>query len=537
MRLKHNAALYYAACGAAFGFLFPLFSTFGDLLLQQLPLSLESLVQVQTNNPLHWVIDTAPIFLALFAALAGQRQNRLIQLNQELAQQTREREEALQRVQALQANLEQQVMARTAALRTAIEVGQAAASTLEMDPLTHRMVHLIQDKFELAYVGLYLVDSSGRYAILKAGASTKGHRIREGSDRFEIGGRSLVGSACALLQPRMSWPAKDESETSDSFSCPDNCSVMALPLTVGKHLVGALDLHSARSEAFADEELSVLKLIADQLALAVDNARKFSTEAALLEATSPLYRANRALASATTVDEVVRAIIGVVACTEADGCAVAAFDSPPSPGLTAGTGSSPQRGESNDQREMVTFLRSWDRRGASRFPTGVPMKTEATHLPLSAISTFWVVDDITRETHIPEQTRQSLARLGNRALVNVPLRTGDRIIGFVLVYRTEAGPFSSAAIRLYETLVDQAAVALERAHLLVETRRRADHDRLLREIASRMRQTLDMETMLQTSADEIYQALDLDEVVIRLVIREENDAKLAEKGNGDGYMG
>jgi GAF domain-containing protein len=463
--------------------------------------------------------------------------DRITQLNRKLAQQAGEREQALQQLQALQASLEQQVEKRTAALSAAIEVGRAAASILEMETLTHRMVHLVREKFELDYVGLYLVDGSGRYAILRADAGAQGHRIQERGNRFEIGGQSPVGSACKLFQPRISQKVEQKREHS---AC-DNCSVMALPLLTGDHLVGALETHSTRPEAFGDEELSVLKLVADQLALAVDNALKFSTEAALLEATSPLYRANRTLAAATTVDDIVRAIIGVVASTEADGCAVAAFDSPasssPVPARTGAGRTGPQRGESNDQREMVTFLRSWDRRGASRFPTGVPMKTEATHLPLSTVSTFWAVDDVTRETDIPEQARKSLARLGNRALVNVPLRSGDQVTGFVLVYRAEAGPFSPAAIRLYEALVDQAAAALERAHLLEEARRRAAHDRLLREIASRTRQTLDMETMLQTAADEIYQALGLDEVVIRLATDEEESVQLTGKGNGDGYMG
>ena len=65
----------YSLLGALFGACFPIGATLIDLILQDLPLTLGSLLLVQQVQPLHWVIDTAPLFLGAFAGVAGWRQD------------------------------------------------------------------------------------------------------------------------------------------------------------------------------------------------------------------------------------------------------------------------------------------------------------------------------------------------------------------------------------------------------------------------------------------------------------------------------
>ena len=90
------------------------------------------------------------------------------------------------------------------------------------------------------------------------------------------------------------------------------------------------------------------------------------------------------------------------------------------------------------------------------------------------------------------------------------------MIGFVSIHRQEAGPFSPVSIRLYETLVDQAAVALEGARLLEEAQRRATREQTIGRVTARMRETLDPDTVLRTAVDEIAGALGLAALDLRL---------------------
>ena len=70
-----NNKVLYGLFGATFGIAFPVGATLIDVWLQSLPITWANLILVQQQQPLHWVIDTAPIFLGFFAAIAGSRQD------------------------------------------------------------------------------------------------------------------------------------------------------------------------------------------------------------------------------------------------------------------------------------------------------------------------------------------------------------------------------------------------------------------------------------------------------------------------------
>jgi GAF domain-containing protein len=214
------------------------------------------------------------------------------------------------------------------------------------------------------------------------------------------------------------------------------------------------------------------------------------------------------MASAGTTDEIVQVILDSIAETEADGCAVARYDH--ATGLPGET-------------ETLAFVGSWDRSGESRFPIGIPMPAGASRFPLSMAARFWTVDDISGDTRLPDDTRQFLLQLGHRALANIPLRAGDQLSGFAIVYRASPGPFSAVTVRLYETIIDQAAVALERTLLLEDAQQRAARERTVSKVTGRMRQTLDVESVLKTAVEEIGDALGLAALDLRLDIRSAAD--------------
>lgn len=86
-----NYKTRYFIYGALFGCCFPVISSIFDLLVQGLPFTIESLKQVQITQPLHWVIDSAPLFLGVFAMLAGIKQDEVMQMNQNLEMKVMER--------------------------------------------------------------------------------------------------------------------------------------------------------------------------------------------------------------------------------------------------------------------------------------------------------------------------------------------------------------------------------------------------------------------------------------------------------------
>jgi GAF domain-containing protein len=412
---------------------------------------------------------------------------------------------------------------RAVQLATAADVGRVAASILHLETLAHQVVELVRGRFHLHYVGLFLVDNTGKYAVLEAGTGETGRTMREEGHKLEVGGVSVVGAACAQRQACVAQYAGGEdglpavaqaavgggSGIDQAWKAPllpETRSEIALPLVVGEQVLGALDLQSTSPGAFSEADTAVLQLVADQVAVAVENALKFSREADLLEATSPLFRVSRRLVSAVSTDEIVEAIVTSVAETEADGCVVGRLN----------------RGVNGDV-ESVTVLRDWNRHLASRAwkgPTGATFPADAFPLPLRVVTSFWMVKDETRSSFQDQQASEALrlflAGYGGRGFVNVPLKVAEQGIGFVSVYRAGEGSFSPVSIRLYETLADQAAVAMERARLLDEAQARAGREHVIAGVTARMRETLDVDVVLQTAVTEMAKALGLPKVEVRL---------------------
>jgi GAF domain-containing protein len=99
----------------------------------------------------------------------------------------------------------------------------------------------------------------------------------------------------------------------------------------------------------------------------------------------------------------------------------------------------------------------------------------------------------------------------------LPVRVRGQAIGALEAHKgSDGGDWSPDEVTLLEQLSDQLGVALESARLYQDTQHRAMEERLIGEITSRMRATLDLETVLQTAAEEIYHALGLDRVMVRL---------------------
>jgi CO/xanthine dehydrogenase Mo-binding subunit len=106
------------------------------------------------------------------------------------------------------------------------------------------------------------------------------------------------------------------------------------------------------------------------------------------------------------------------------------------------------------------------------------------------------------------------------------------VTGFVSIYRTRTGSFSPVSMRLYETLVDQASVAVERARLLDEAQNRAARERLIAGVSARMRETLDIEEVLTTAVDEIARALGLAALDVRLGTEPRTGEPVTSGGDG-----
>ncbi|MGB1317727.1 MAG: hypothetical protein ACPG5W_05950, partial [Flavobacteriales bacterium] len=90
-----DARIQYACYGALFGLAFPIIATLFDALMRDMGFGIANLIEVQRTQPLHWIIDTAPLFLGIFAALAGVKQQEVVEANHGLERKVEKRTEML----------------------------------------------------------------------------------------------------------------------------------------------------------------------------------------------------------------------------------------------------------------------------------------------------------------------------------------------------------------------------------------------------------------------------------------------------------
>ncbi len=194
------------------------------------------------------------------------------------------------RLEELQTAMEKRVTERTEQLRTTLEVGQVASSILEPGELISRVVNLITERFGYYYSAIFLVDATNRWAELKDATGVAGQTLKAQGHRLEIGGKSMVGTAILKREARIALDVGAEPTRFDNPLLPQTRSEIALPLIVGDRVIGALDVQSTQETAFDQEDINTLQGMANQVAIALENARLFQETQRNLEELRTTHR-------------------------------------------------------------------------------------------------------------------------------------------------------------------------------------------------------------------------------------------------------
>ena len=179
------------------------------------------------------------------------------------------------RLEELQFSLEQQVAERTKQLAVSNEVGKAAASSLDPDQMIARIVNLFPEQFDYYYAAVYLLDPSGRWADLKEATGEAGRVLKQNRHRLEITGKSMIGLTLREKTPHTAQAVSLERQRAENPLLPYTRSEITLPLMVGDHVLGALDIQSTRESDFGLEVIESMTTMAGQVAIALENARLF----------------------------------------------------------------------------------------------------------------------------------------------------------------------------------------------------------------------------------------------------------------------
>jgi len=346
-------------------------------------------------------------------------------------------------------------------LETALQIVQAVASILDPDKVLQRAVNLIRERFDLYHVGLFLIDRSGQWAVLRASTGEKEDQMRQPGYRVKVGDTSIVGWCTANAQlctaPTPGATSIHGHQVTPTLS--EIRSEMAIPLESYGHLIGALKVQSTEREAFPEEDVAVLQMVAQQVAIAIDNTQSLAEMRSRLQAVERRTR-----------------------------------DYAPT-----------ERAYPISTQVALSYERT-DHGGIHRASTTLP--DELGELRAA------VADALTNRQAVV-QSDSSDGREEATLLTSIRLR--DEALGVLGLHETDSGrEWTDDEVALVEAVADQMALAIENARLLEETRGRAEREQLVGDITAKMQHANDMDMLMQNTIQELLTALNASHVAVHL---------------------
>ncbi|MBN2393811.1 MAG: GAF domain-containing protein, partial [Anaerolineae bacterium] len=352
---------------------------------------------------------------------------------------------------------------RARLLEAGATVSQTITSILNLDTLLHTTVQMIGEQFGFHYVGIFLLDETGEWLVLRAALGDAGAQMVAEGHRLKVGSLSPVGAAVSRRQVMLAQATEDEPSHAIQARLPLTRAEMALPLSVGEDIIGALAVQSVEDDAFDQDAVRAVQALADQLATAISNARLYAENetllaqaerrARLLEATAQV---GRSVTSILDADALLKETVDIL-------CNAYGF-------YYAGI-------------FLVDAAGDWAALRAGRGEAGLEMVAEGYKLKIGGLSMVGMAIAERRALFALDVEEEPLhfknphlpLTLSEMAL---PLIVGDKVIGAVTVQSKEEAAFTSEDMTTLQTMADQLAIAIDNARLLKDLE--ATHAELVR---------------------------------------------------------
>ena len=215
---------------------------------------------------------------------------------------------------------------RLTALQAVSEVGRKLTSILDLDELLTQVVERIRTRFGYYHVQIFLVARGSARAEFRASSNFKLTEKRQLASAVpasafapepepRIGREGIIGWVAQRGEILLVNDVSHEPRyiPDDPHLLPDTCAELAVPLTVEGEVLGVLDVQSAEVGAFGPDDMFILGMLADQVAVAVNSARAYEAQREEAWVTTVMLQVAEATSRAENVDAVLDAAVRVTA--------------------------------------------------------------------------------------------------------------------------------------------------------------------------------------------------------------------------------
>jgi len=317
--------------------------------------------------------------------------------------------------------------------------------------------------------------------------------MKHAGHRLKVGSKSIVGYVTGNGEPLVVNDTSQDAIYYPNPLLPDTRAEIAIPLKVGTRIVGALDVQSTHAYSFSDENVNVLRILADQLAVAVINSELFAETQEHLSQHRLLHHVTTAAASGTTIEEALNsATQGLQVTLGGDRVAILLANKEKKLLEVKSVA-----GYSEEVKQVVI-----------PYGSGITGAVANQQQPLR-------IDDVTQDPRyiqVASNVRSELA---------IPLLYRSELLGVLNVESDQIGAYSESDEELLGTLGGSLAAIIANARLLDQIRRQVDRERLLYEITSKIRRSTDMQTIMSTTTSELSRVFGARRAEIKINVNRE----------------
>lgn len=371
---------------------------------------------------------------------------------------------------------------------TAAEIARDATGILDIKELLQKSINLVRDRFGFYHASVFLLDPIGENAVLRESTGPAGEKMLQAAHRLAVGSKSIVGQVTANGKAMVVNDVTIDPTHLPNPLLPDTRSELAIPLAVGDRILGALDVQSVQFNAFNTEDIGILQILADQLAVSVVNSELFAKAQELLGKHRLLRQISVAASTSTDLESAMGNVVS---------------------GLrTAMVGERVSILLLNDEQQLQTQA-SAGYEGTRHLNIrtspgqGICGKAALEKRPVR-------IDDVLNDPdYIPvdNEVRSELA---------IPILFSETLIGVLNIESTQAHAFDENDEEILGALGNNFGGVIANIRLVNQVRQQVDRERQLFEVTSKIRHSVDMDTILETSAKEIARVLGARRASIRV---------------------
>ena len=395
------------------------------------------------------------------------------------------------------ARLLEETRNRAIQLQTAAEIARDISGSLDLGELLNKAVTLIRERFNFYHAAIFLIDSTNEFAAVREATGEAGIQMKRSGHKLKVGSKSIVGYVTSSGEPLIVNDTNRDATYYANPLLPETRAEAALPLKVGQRILGALDVQSALPYSFGNEDISVLRILSDQMAVAVINSELFADTQEHLSQHRLLHHVTTAAASGTTLEEALNsAVQGLQVTLGGDRVSI----------LLA------------DKVSKTLKINSF---------AGYSEEVGQLSIPFGEGITGWVAVHLQpqRVNDVSQDMRYIQVGSNVRSELAVPLSYRGDLLGVLNVESDQTGAYDENDEEMLGTLGGSLAAIISNARLIEQVRRQVDHERMLYEVTSKIRRSTDMQTIMATTTSELSKVLGARRAQIKLVIEDEPKAK------------